>query len=29
MFGVGLPEVLLVCVLAVGIVLVWRFLLRH
>jgi len=29
MFGIGLPEVLLILALAVGIVVLWRFLLRH
>jgi hypothetical protein len=29
MFGIGLPELALACVAAVGCVLLWRFLLRH
>ena len=29
MFDTGLPQLLIVCALAVGAVIVWRFLLRH
>jgi hypothetical protein len=29
MFGIGFPEMVLIVVAAVGVVVLWRFLLRH